>query len=299
MDNLKTLMDKRNYNLVIKITENSKDSTDLFYRISAYTALGQLENALNVIKDNRKILEKKLDLLIKIHVQLLFMLNRSDEARDEMDKYYQLPYYSQAVEEKLNSLPKEIAKKEKESYMMSNHNKFIDERWVNPKNSDDVISAVELINDEDLYKFSNKIQNVLTSDISREVKNYIIFRMIKAKVNFEFLYKINEDEIIKINPLNAKNPFESDIFKDVCNKLSSLSKNPSLQKNMFDVLMIYISNQFPYDINFEPLFMFYAIKLIGCDLLNIDNNEVLDEIISSELSLKKVIEVKDIIKQKL
>ena len=299
MDNLKTLMDKRNYNLVIKITENSKDSTDLFYRISAYTALGQLENALNVIKDNRKILEKKLDLLIKIHFQLLFMLNRFDEARDEMDKYYQLPYYSQAVEEKLNSLPKEIAKKEKESYMMSNHNKFIDDTLLNPKNSDDVISAVELINDEDLYKFSNKIQNVLTSDISREVKNYIIFRMIKAKVNFEFLYKINEDEIIKINPLNAKNPFESDIFKDVCNKLSSLSKNPSLQKNMFDVLMIYISNQFPYDINFEPLFMFYAIKLIGCDLLNIDNNEVLDEIISSELSLKKVIEVKDIIKQKL
>lgn len=299
MDNLKTLMDKRNYNLVIKITENSKDSTDLFYRISAYTALGQLENALNVIKDNRKILEKKLDLLIKIHFQLLFMLNRFDEARDEMDKYYQLPYYSQAVEEKLNSLPKEIAKKEKESYMMSNHNKFIDDTLLNPKNSDDVISAVELINDEDLYKFSNKIQNVLTSDISREVKNYIIFRMIKAKVNFEFLYKINEDEIIKINPLNAKNPFESDIFKDVCNKLSSLSKNPSLQKSMFDVLMIYISNQFPYDINFEPLFMFYAIKLIGCDLLNIDNNEVLDEIISSELSLKKVIEVKDIIKQKL
>lgn len=299
MDNLKTLMDKRNYNLVIKITENSKDSTDLFYRISAYTALGQLENALNVIKDNRKILEKKLDLLIKIHFQLLFMLNRFDEARDEMDKYYQLPYYSQAVEEKLNSLPKEIAKKEKESYMMSNHNKFIDDTLLNPKNSDDVISAVELINDEDLYKFSNKIQNVLTSDISREVKNYIIFRMIKAKVNFEFLYKINENEIIKINPLNAKNPFESDIFKDVCNKLSSLSKNPSLQKSMFDVLMIYISNQFPYDINFEPLFMFYAIKLIGCDLLNIDNNEVLDEIISSELSLKKVIEVKDIIKQKL
>ena len=35
MDSLKTLMDKKQYDLVIKLTENSNDSIALFYRLSA------------------------------------------------------------------------------------------------------------------------------------------------------------------------------------------------------------------------------------------------------------------------
>ena len=47
MDSLKTLFDKKQYDLVLKITETSKDAQSLFYRISALLALGKSEEALD------------------------------------------------------------------------------------------------------------------------------------------------------------------------------------------------------------------------------------------------------------
>ncbi len=45
MDSLKTLMDKKQYDLVLKLTENSQDSLALFYRLSAMLATGKSEEA--------------------------------------------------------------------------------------------------------------------------------------------------------------------------------------------------------------------------------------------------------------
>ena len=71
MDSLKSLMDKRQYDLVIKLTENSEDMTYLFYRISALLATGRGEEALSVIKKNREILQGDLSLLMKVHIEIL------------------------------------------------------------------------------------------------------------------------------------------------------------------------------------------------------------------------------------
>ena len=46
MDTLKSLMDKHEYELVIKLTEKSGDVDSIFYRISALLAIGQGEKAL-------------------------------------------------------------------------------------------------------------------------------------------------------------------------------------------------------------------------------------------------------------
>ena len=52
MDSLKSLIDQKNYDLVIKLTETSTSSTDLFYRISAFICLGKYEEALFVIQEH-------------------------------------------------------------------------------------------------------------------------------------------------------------------------------------------------------------------------------------------------------
>ena len=79
MDSLKTLMDKKQYDLVIKLTENSNDSIALFYRLSALLAVGKSEDALNLIKIKRLILQKNLSLLIRFHIEILCLLGRFDE----------------------------------------------------------------------------------------------------------------------------------------------------------------------------------------------------------------------------
>ena len=74
MDSLKTLMDKKQYDLVLKLTENSQDSLALFYRLSAMLATGKSEEALTLIKEKRQILLTKPGILMKIHNYLCFFL---------------------------------------------------------------------------------------------------------------------------------------------------------------------------------------------------------------------------------
>ena len=88
MDSLKSLMDKRQYDLVIKLTEDSQDMNYLFYRISALLATGKGEEALSVIKKNREILQGDLPLLMKIHIEILCLLNNFDEAYEEVKQIF-------------------------------------------------------------------------------------------------------------------------------------------------------------------------------------------------------------------
>ena len=97
MDSLKSLMDKRQYDLVLKLTENTIDPTYLFYRISALLALGRAQESLKCIEDNRVLLQKDLSILIKVHIEILCLLGMFDKAYEEMKYYQNLPYASQVV----------------------------------------------------------------------------------------------------------------------------------------------------------------------------------------------------------
>ena len=63
MDNLKSLLDSKQYDLVLKLTETSTSSNDLFYRISAFIFLGKYEEALRYAQKayDIRVLELKND----------------------------------------------------------------------------------------------------------------------------------------------------------------------------------------------------------------------------------------------
>ena len=113
MDNLKSLLDNKQYELVIRLTEGSESSNDLFYRISAYMFLGKYEDALYVIQDHQEILQANLPALINAHINLLCVLGRFDQAYSVLDYYNNLPYQSQVVEENLRKMPSVIESEEK------------------------------------------------------------------------------------------------------------------------------------------------------------------------------------------
>ena len=56
MDSLKSLMDCKEYELVIKITNNAEKPDDLFYRISALLATGKYQEALDCLEKNKLII---------------------------------------------------------------------------------------------------------------------------------------------------------------------------------------------------------------------------------------------------
>ena len=101
MDNIKKLVESRQYDLVINLTEKPLSNDDIFYRITAFVGLGRAKEALDCIKHYQKELEKDLPILMKTHIQLLCVCGLFDDAYSEMEYYKSLPYHSQQAEELL------------------------------------------------------------------------------------------------------------------------------------------------------------------------------------------------------
>ena len=154
MDSLKTLIDKKEYDLVIKLTKNSEEADDLFYLIAAYTFKGEYENALYAIQDHQSVLESKLSNLIRIHIELLCALERFDQAHNVLDYYANLPYESQQVEELLRDMPKVIEAEEKKKYASKYFNEEQIIEKLTSKDNQEVLFAIELLKTT-LKRFGN------------------------------------------------------------------------------------------------------------------------------------------------
>ena len=199
MDSLKTLMDKKSYELVIKLTENSQDPIALFYRVSAFLAVGQSDSALNVIKLNRIILQQKLDILIKFHIEILCLLRRFDEAYSELEYYKNLPYESQEVEEMLQAMPAYIRKEEKASFASAPR---FDEDETRKRllsdNDEEVLAALDDIKDKQLDSFLLILLKLIKSHPRQVIRTFSLLLLVDRKYDkeVEFLYF---DKLMKVS----------------------------------------------------------------------------------------------------
>ena len=195
MDSLKTLMDKKQYDLVLKLTENSQDSLALFYRLSAMLATGRSEDALKLIKDKRQILLAKPGVLMKIHIELLCLLGKFDEAYSELHYYQELPYENQETEELLNSLPKYIREEEIKVYKRQEVGQDELRKKLMSKNDVDVLSALDAVRGQALESFLLPILNILKTYPKQLVRTFALLLLVAKKYDkkVEFLH---EDKLI-------------------------------------------------------------------------------------------------------
>ena len=183
MDSLKSLMDRKDYDLVIKLTEDSQDKNYLFYRISAFLALGRGEEALSVIKNNRQILETDLALLMKIHIEILCLLNNFDEAYQEIEHYKNLPYVSQQCEEIIHDLPTLVREEEKKSVSSRElSNDQLRER-LKSQDMNAVLPALDMVRDRDINMFLNEIQGVMLKFPKQAVRSFALLLLVQKKVD--------------------------------------------------------------------------------------------------------------------
>ena len=100
MDNLETLFNKKEYDLILDLTKDSKEPKELLMRISCFVIESKIDEALDEIEANQSLIEKDYQLrLMKTHFELLLSKRLYDEARLALKHYENLPYVSQEVEE--------------------------------------------------------------------------------------------------------------------------------------------------------------------------------------------------------
>lgn len=276
MDSLKTLMDKKQYDLVLKLTENSQDSLALFYRLSALLATGRSEDALSLIKNKRQILLAKPGVLMKIHIELLCLLGKFDDAYSELRYYQELPYENQETEELLNSLPKYIREEEIKQYKRQEVGQDELRNKLMSKNDVDVLSALDAVRGQALESYLLPILNILKTYPKQLVRTFALLLLVAKKYDkkVEFLHN---DKIIEVVPNALDEPF---IIPGLGNieDLSSLFQNeyhdPSLGQNAINILSSYMVYIYPNKIEYSKEELLVIFGFIAKELLQSKDNDL-------------------------
>lgn len=276
MDTLKSLMDKHEYELVIKLTEKSGDVDSIFYRISALLAIGQGEKALACLKEHHIELHKNLLLLIKVHIDLLLILGRFDEAYDELDYYKNLPYESQQVEELLSSMVGHIREEERSQY----GKKTVSDDEIKSRLKDNdkgtAMSGLEMAGNRGVETFIKEIQYLMVNHPSQAIRSFALMMLVQKKWEKEVDFK-SKNEIIKVNPSKTKAPFVGEQFNRLSKRMVSEFKNPTISDNAISIFSSYIIDIYPNEVTEEDDYLIASLYLLSCDCLQIKDAPSIEE----------------------
>ncbi len=293
MDNLKTLMDKKEYDLVIRLTTSSSDITSLFYRITALFALNRANEALKVINNNKSILDKNLPALIKIHIEILCFLNKFDEAYAELKNYENYPYFSQNCEELIQKMPTYIRAEERKTLQVSNLSDDKIKKLLQSSTMEDVICAIDVIRNRDYTLFLNEIKNILINFPLQSVRSFTLLFLVQKEFQKEVKFNHN-GTVISLIPSLLEPPFVGPTFNDFTRQVQLQFKDPVLAENAIEIASSYIIYYYPDKEDLTDEHFIVALEEVSAQYLKITTLPSLEERCKNQaVDIKKVNEIID------
>ena len=277
MDSLKSLMDRKEYDLVLRLTKNSTDCHELFYRISALIATGKYQEALDTISNNKEILKKDLLLLMHVHVEILCILGRFDEAYQAVKYYEELPYESQQVEELLKKLPEIIRMEEKKQYVSTNLNEEQLIQKLHSNDQNDILIAIDTVRGRDINVYLPSIANIMVNFPKQAIRSFALLLLVQKQVNKEFKFN-HLDKIITVNPSKLTPPFIGEDFNNFTRQLSQELRDPSLSENAIQIISSYIIYIYPDKLPDNNELLIAALYEISNEYLQSKDAKPLQEI---------------------
>ncbi len=252
---LDVLLARKQYEELLKITENKNDFISLVFYFYALLGLKKDKEAITHLNKNIKIIEEN-DLVVAISLQLEYYRNKNDYASIYAmhEKYKDYPYHSQVVEELTRELPiiaKEIAEGLiNEKKIKKNQEKEIIEALKRLDTSPDFLVGLYSLDVKAIKKYTPYLKEYLVSEkVSKSIKNQILLRLFDADKNLEVKY-LDKDKIInlsaKVNYFFINSKEFSTLLKDIQN----YSHNVTYAEDASLFAFHYFLSIYPYE-NFD------------------------------------------------
>lgn len=293
MDNLDTLFNKKQYDLIIKLTELSNDPKERFLRISSLVSLAKIDQALDEIEKYQSLIEAKYPYqLMKLHFELLLSKQLYDEARLALRHYENLPYVSQEVEEFMQEMKTRI---EDEARPKARKTYSMDEicDTLEKETNQGVISQV-IFSLKD-YNINNYIDSlkifIVREDVHPNFRTYALILLVDNKYDEDVNF-LSLNGVITVNPSKLFPPFMSKEFNEVCRLISLKGEqNVTLVETALHLFNCFIIDTYPiniYDKSAEELSD--AFIYIGKKYLNVDVSSYDENIVKIANNIKYIIE---------
>jgi hypothetical protein len=255
MDSLKTLIEKRQFQLVLDLTANTRGASDIPYRISAYIGLGKLDEALRLIKQYQGKFEDATFNIMKVHLEMLMTLNKYDIAYQELKYYQNLPYISQEVEEFLNGAEGMIRTHERNFQRIKRKSKEeIIEILEKETDSLILLSALTEIRNYNINDFSTHLIKLMAREnINSFVGIYPLFLLVSGGYA-QPLSLTKNGKLYTVVPKDLEPPFVNQNYEKVVALIEEVAKDPSLSEvavSLFNelIIILYPENIFDESIN--------------------------------------------------
>lgn len=288
MDNLKSLIDNKQYDLVIEMTEKSYDATSLIYRVIALFANNNAEAALSVIDNNRFIINYNPAAIMKIHIEILCFLGKFDLARKELDYYKDYPYSSQNFEELLHRLPDYISAEERRVNSVKFLSKEELKKLLKSDKREDVVIALDTLKERNVNEYMAEIQNILLNFPFQTVRSLALIFLVHME--YSKLVSFNQlGNVIEVNPSQLTPPFVGKAFNKFLYDFETRSKNSTISQTAVEIFSTYVVYVYPEQINFEEKELSFGLYYVTAHFLKVEDLPSLEEYaIQNELNIDKL-----------
>jgi hypothetical protein len=246
MDSLKSLLDKKQYDLILSLTEGSVDAEAIVYRISALLGKGQAKDAGALFLANRDLLWSYNPLLtIKSNFELRFIAQEFDAAYDDVSYFQNKPYVSQEIEEYLRDLPKRIRLNEKNQQLAHSYTpEKIEEVFHHSKDDYEVLNLLNYLQGVSVREYLSYIKELLVSNRHPSVKTYALLLLVEAGYPESVTFNKN-GKVYHVIPKDLEPPYSGKRFNDFVLYLRDLSCDPSVSGVATSLLNDYIMDVYP------------------------------------------------------
>lgn len=294
MDNLETLFNKKQYDLIAKLTEESSDPKERFLRLSSLVILGKDNEALDEIEAHQSLFDKAYPFkTMRLHFELLFKNNMYDEAKIALKHYQDLPYISQEVEEYLRELPELIENRNKTSQKMIPLDEICD-RFESEKDSDLLLEALSYLKVYNIKNMIDSLKVFLTrKEVRQDLRAFALFALMEQDYPNEISF-LSLEGVVKVVPKKLKTPFENKDFLDLSKKIEQLSsRNVTLNETATQLCASYVIDTFPSNIYADGIDnLAEAVVSLAKDYIREESSDLKPEILLLKKKIKEVLEAK-------
>lgn len=293
MDNLESLFNKKQYELIVKLTESSTVPSELLLRLSSLVLLNQDEKALDEIEKHQDIFDKNYPYkVMKLHFELLLNNHYFEEAKLMHKHYENLPYISQEVEEFLRDIPQRIEEEEHHKSQSMLSEEEIEHTLTKEKEAAKIAKVIFSLKNYNLNIYLEPLLTFLTrEDVHPNFRTYALALLVDNHYDKEVNY-LSTNGMLIVNPSKVEPPFMSKRFDELTKLIYQKSiQNITIKDTALHLLNCYILDMYPLDIYDTDLELLSdAFILLAKEYINEKDDSYSEDVIALKNKLKKVIE---------
>jgi hypothetical protein len=246
MDSLKSLLDRRQYDLILSLTEGSADPEALVYRISSLLATGKGQEAMALITLHReKLFAFNPVLTLRTDFELRFINKQFDEAYEDLKYFSDKPYVSQEVEELLRALPGLIRTNERNQELAKRYAPGDIIRILRTSRDDyEVLSLLNYLQGSSINQYAAYLKEILVSERHPSVKTYALLLLVSTGYGEEVTFHKN-GKVYHLVPKKLAPPYVGEAFNGFARYLEALATDPSVGSIALSLLNDYILDVYP------------------------------------------------------